>query len=587
MSTGDPIAPEALRIELDRICESSAFRHSLRQQQLLRHLVDCKRAGRLAALREMALGIEFFARPASTYDPKTDAVVRVEAGRLRQRLDRYYHGEGTGAPFEISLDKGSYVPVFRVRAPAAVTIGAQPSIAVLPVPPATQATGDRELAAGLTDELVRTLARVPQVRVLGPESSEAADVAASLGEARRQLKVEWVVRCRWIGDHPRALALDVVDTGSGEPVSTQCIDAADPLTLHQRVRSEMLHHWLPLVSARFGVDAPSGSAVPTRDLDAFDLYQRARYLLKQRNPVLVMKAIEHLEAAVAADGGFSAAWAELASAYVRRRQLVFDVAQRDPGPARSAAQRAIDLDPGAGPAYAILAGLAYAADFDWAAADRLFARALDAAPRDAGVRSAYASFLMFSARFEESLREYDVIQALDPLDSAIRCNKGALFFYWRRYERAETILTQAIEIAPHDVYARLLLADTYAQSSRPEQSLEVSGDLVAIAPDYANSHVYRARALRMLGREAEAATIIAQARARFDETSITEYEEAMLHIAHGDRDATLACLERYALRKANGAHCIATDPTFAALHADARWRAMLARVGLPDFAVRA
>ena len=92
MHTGDPITPEALAAELDRICESPAFRHSLRHQQFLRHLIACKLGGQLAALREIALGIDFFGRAASTYDPKTDAVVRIEAGRLRQRLDRYYHG---------------------------------------------------------------------------------------------------------------------------------------------------------------------------------------------------------------------------------------------------------------------------------------------------------------------------------------------------------------------------------------------------------------------------------------------------------------------------------------------------------------
>src|SRR5215472_14181526 len=150
MHTGDPITPEALAAELDRICESPAFRHSLRHQQFLRHLIACKLGGQLAALREIALGIDFFGRAPSTYDPKTDAVVRIEAGRLRQRLDRYYHGEGIDAPFEISLDKGSYLPQFRVRAPAAVTIGAQPSIAVLPLSPATPAPADMEFSAALT-----------------------------------------------------------------------------------------------------------------------------------------------------------------------------------------------------------------------------------------------------------------------------------------------------------------------------------------------------------------------------------------------------------------------------------------------------
>jgi len=467
MRDGDHITREALAAELDRICESPAFRHSLRHQQFLRHLLACKEAGRFAALREIALGIDFFHRPASTYDPKSDPVVRVEAGRLRQRLDRYYHGAGAAAPFEILLDKGSYVPVLRVRAAAAVAIGAQPSVAVLPLAPIS-ATADPHSAAGLADEIAQTLSRLPQLRVFGPESPIAADVAASVAEARDRFKVEWIVRGRWLDDAPRMLLLEVIGTASGDTLLALRIDTAvaDALAIHHRIRTEMLHYFVPLLAVRDGGDT------------------------------------------------------------------------------------------------------------------------LAAAPRDAAVRCAFATFLMYSARFDESLREYDVVQALDPLDPAIRCQKGALYFYGRCYDRAETLLTQAIEMSPHDLYARLLLADTYAQSGRPEESLEASRQLVAIAPDYANSHVYEARALQMLGREEEAAAIVIRAHARFDDTAITEYEEAMLHVARGNLESALDRLERHALRKANGAHCIVIDPTFAVLHRHPRWRSMLERVGLPDFSSR-
>jgi hypothetical protein len=57
----------------------------------------------------------------------------------------------------------------------------------------------------------------------------------------------------------------------------------------------------------------------------------------------------------------------------------------------------------------------------------------------------------------------------------------------------------------------------------------------------------------------------------------------MLHAARGDVANSLECLERHALRKANGAHCMVLDPTFETLHRDARWQSMLERVGLPDF----
>ena len=585
MRGGDSITLEALAAELDRICESPPFRHSLRHQQFLRHLIACKRAGRLGSLREMALGVEFFGRPASTYDPKSDAVVRIEAGRLRQRLDRYYHGEGTDAAFEISLDKGGYVPLIRPRAPAAVMIGRQPSVAVLALPSPTPSPGDVELVATLTDEIVRTLSRLPQVRVLGPESSIAGGVPGSPVDARARLKVEWIVRGGW--SEPRTILLEVIATAGGETVFSQRIDAsaADALMLNQRVRKEVLHGFLPLLAAHSGEEAMpaarAASAAPTRDLGAFDLYQRARYLLKQRNQALLAKAIAHLESAVHIDPRFSAAWAELALAYVRRRDLVFDPGHRDPAPAQRAAQRAIELDPDAGRAYAILADLAYIEDFDWPKAEELFRHALAASPRDVAVRTAFARFLMYSARFEESLREYDVIQALDPLEPSIRCNKGALYFYWRRYDRAETLLTDALDLTPHDVFAQLLLADAYAQSDRPEESLEASRRMLELAPDYANSYVYEARALYLLGRDAEADAIMDRARARFADGTITEYEEAMLHVARGDAPGALARLEGLARRRGHSAHCMVLDPTFAALHRDRRWEPMLRSVGLP------
>lgn len=587
MHAEDDIAPTVLAEELDRICASLAFRHSHRHQRFLRHLIDCKLHHRLAALREVALGVEFFRRPASSYDPKVDAVVRVEAGRLRRRLDRYYHGEGTAAPFEISLDKGSYLPALRRRTAPAITTGAQPSVAVLPVPPSTSQPVGGGAAATLTDEIVRTLSRLPQIRVFGPESSLAAGVAADAGEARDRWNVMWVVRGSWSRDEPRGFMLEIAGTAADEPAIVKRIEASpdDPLTFHQRVRDELLHGFAAILGGVGELGAPHGRVPATRDLAAFDLYQRARYLLKQRDPHLLPRAIEQLAAAVRIDPDFSAAWAELADAHVRRRRLVLDPGERDPAPARQAARRAIELDPHCAGAYATLAGLAYTADFDWARADELFAQALLQAPRDLGVRSAYAAFLMYSARFEESLREYDVIQALDPLDPATRCHKGALHFYWRRYERAETLLTQSLELAPNDVYAQLLLADTCAQAGRPHESLEASRRLVEIAPDYANSHVYEARALRMVGREEDASSVMQRTRARFGE-GVTEYEEAMVHVAGGELGRGFDCLERHALRKANGAHCIAVDPTFARLHADPRWPDLLRRCGLPDFSAR-
>lgn len=62
------------------------------------------------ALKESVIAVEVFGRPAGSFDPVRDSIVRVEARRLRARLAAYNAGEGRAAPLRIELPVGSYVP---------------------------------------------------------------------------------------------------------------------------------------------------------------------------------------------------------------------------------------------------------------------------------------------------------------------------------------------------------------------------------------------------------------------------------------------------------------------------------------------
>lgn len=105
-------APDAatVALALAAIEASAAFAPSRRHRELLRHLVERALAGDLAALKESLIGVEVFDRPAASFDPKTDSIVRVEARRLRARLAAYYAGEGREARVRLELPVGSYVP---------------------------------------------------------------------------------------------------------------------------------------------------------------------------------------------------------------------------------------------------------------------------------------------------------------------------------------------------------------------------------------------------------------------------------------------------------------------------------------------
>ena len=106
--------PDAdIRAELERILASKGFATAGRLSRLLRYVVDKTIAREADQLKEYAVGVEVFDRDAS-YDTRLDSIVRVEAGRLRSRLQEYYNGEGAASPIRISLPRGGYVAQFEV-----------------------------------------------------------------------------------------------------------------------------------------------------------------------------------------------------------------------------------------------------------------------------------------------------------------------------------------------------------------------------------------------------------------------------------------------------------------------------------------
>jgi hypothetical protein len=71
----------------------------------LRFAIETSAQGREGDLKEYVIALEVFHRPDS-YDPKIDSVVRVEAAKLRSKLERYYQTEGRNDPLRIEIPKG-------------------------------------------------------------------------------------------------------------------------------------------------------------------------------------------------------------------------------------------------------------------------------------------------------------------------------------------------------------------------------------------------------------------------------------------------------------------------------------------------
>lgn len=104
-------APE-VRAALERILESAEFARAKRVGEFLRFAAEEVLAGRGERLKAFPIAREVYGRD-ETFDPRSDTIVRVEAGRLRRRLAAYYESEGQHDPVRIEIPKGGYNPTFR------------------------------------------------------------------------------------------------------------------------------------------------------------------------------------------------------------------------------------------------------------------------------------------------------------------------------------------------------------------------------------------------------------------------------------------------------------------------------------------
>ncbi len=121
------VLPGAVRVHVGKILASKEFIHSDSLRRFLSYTVEKAMEGEPGCLKESVLGTTLFGR-GDAFDPRLDPIVRVQAGKLRTRLQQYYEGEGRSDALVIEFPKGGYVPVFHARENGAAAPAIDPRV---------------------------------------------------------------------------------------------------------------------------------------------------------------------------------------------------------------------------------------------------------------------------------------------------------------------------------------------------------------------------------------------------------------------------------------------------------------------------
>ncbi|MEM8811915.1 MAG: hypothetical protein AAGF59_04795 [Pseudomonadota bacterium] len=148
------IDPSSVQNALERILASRPFAGSPQLAVFLTHVVEETLADRAETLKAYTIAVDALKRSAD-FDPQTDPLVRVLAGRVRSALAAYYRDEGHSDPVEIAIPKGSYKPLFHKR-PLQPGTESAPNVGDAPVP--STAADDAEV--GRQEKQIKRLVRM-------------------------------------------------------------------------------------------------------------------------------------------------------------------------------------------------------------------------------------------------------------------------------------------------------------------------------------------------------------------------------------------------------------------------------------------
>jgi len=311
----------------------------------------------------------------------------------------------------------------------------------------------------------------------------------------------------------------------------------------------------------------------TQDPGAHRSYLEGRYWWNKRSKEGFERAVELFNEAIEQDPLYAQAYVGLADTYI----LLASYYHRTPDdafpPAKAAAQRALEIEDSLAEAHTSLAYITFHYDWDWAASEAGFKRAIELNPNYANTHHWYGYFLSTQGRLDEALEEMKKAQTLDPLSPQINGAVGHMFWFKRQYDEALEHLLKALEMDPNNPGANQVLTQTYWDKGMYEEAITQSEKWASLDPRRASVAPVVFRSLAS-GNRAEA---IAALR---DSKQLGTYWKAAYYALAGEKDSALEWITKAINERDPIAPWFNISPWYDPLRDDPRFQDLLRRMNL-------
>ena len=487
----EDVSTDAVRAELVRIVKSPQFDASERNRAFLTFVVEEALRGRTERIKAYTIATEVFGRE-PTFDPQLDSIVRIEAGRLRRSLERYYLTDGRDSRLRIEIPRGSYLPVFGAAPPAPGGVPDRRAASVLVA--SFEEEGDQSsfpsFARGFTRSLIVALTRFTNLRVFSQNDGMRHPTATDPDGSQRGLNVDYVVtgQTSLAQDHFQVEVL-LLEAENGRAVWAQSYERslhpAEIITLRNEVASQVARALAQPYGAIQGDRARHVDGAPLDALKSIAAVSQFYAYWRTFDREMIEPVRVGLEHAVAADPGGAEAHACLSLVYCNAFRFRHPIDAPDSGPlarARQLAARAVELEPSsAWSRYAL--GLAHWFSGDFGAGIEALERARALNLNDTTIMADLGQRYAMQARWDEAM------PLLEDSYAANQAQPGGYrigaFLCHYAHGRFVDALREARRVdAPHVVYGHVAEAAAAAELGQKDEAAAAIARILALDPDY-------------------------------------------------------------------------------------------------------
>jgi TolB-like protein/DNA-binding winged helix-turn-helix (wHTH) protein/Tfp pilus assembly protein PilF len=454
------------------------------------------------------------------------------------------------------------------------------SIAVLPL---RNLSGDPEqefFSDGTTEALISSLAQIHALKVISRTSVMRYKGTTKLvREIARELGVDAVVEgsVQRAGDRVRITAqLIQASTDTHLWANDYERDMADVLRLEAEVSRAIAQEIGIQVTSEDRRRMGGARRINPAAQEAYLLGRYHRWKLDEQD---LRQSIDYFEHAVKLQPDFAAAYSGMSIAWFERGVWGAKGFREVEGPSRTAALKALELDPNLSEAHSALSEVFFGYDWNWSGAEIEHHRALDLDPNNLDARVRYASFLMALSRHPEAIAQIERAAALDPLSSGVQSTFGRVLFRARKYEEAVPHFLRAIELDTQNYGAYTRLAEVYEQTGKLQEALALVEQSLRIRGADLTKSAALGRIYALVGRRSDALKVIAQVTKPGSQP--TGQDVALAYFALGDNDRGFQWLTR-AFDQRELIVYVMADPRFDSVRSDPRFQNLVSRMGMPD-----